>query len=148
MKNICKKLIPLIFFSIISCYAQQSNRSLVYLEDKSLRLEILLKNLDSEEKFKKPDLNLTFNSNSINLKIEEAVDYLGLPVLNEAKWLLNFYYSLLNDYQKFKRFRDSFTSYELINKENITAKLYLVNFRNFKNVNNYELILNLNINLF
>ncbi|MEK6841193.1 MAG: hypothetical protein AABW57_02305 [Nanoarchaeota archaeon] len=140
MKNICKKLIPLIFFSIISCYAQQS--------DKSLRLEILLNNPNLEEKFKKPDLNPTFNSNSINLKVEEAIGYMGLPILNETRWLLNFYYVALNNYQELKRFQNSFTSYELqINKE-IKAKLYLANFRNFKNFNDYELILNFNINLF
>jgi hypothetical protein len=144
MKNNLKKLIPLLFFLMMSCCAQQTDTLFISSANKPLKLEILIKDIDLGEKFKKPIFNQTFN-NPVHLTIEETINHLGLPFLNEAKWLLNLYYNIVDDYREFKRFKNSFTSYEIQINKNIGTSLYLTNFRNLKNFSDYELILNLNI---
>ena len=136
-KTLSKKLIPLVFFSVFSCYSQQSFKSFIQSENKPAKLELAVR---------KPLSNILLNGNSKsrNAKINETIAS-DFPMADEIKYFLNFYYNLSEGYQEFKRLRNSFTSYEFPINHNLTARLYLINFRNLRNFSDWGLMLNLRI---
>jgi len=139
-QKIYRGLIPLIFFSTFVCYAQQSLENLAYCDKKSTKLELIAR---------KPLSNILSNGNSKsrNEKINETINS-DFPLSDEIKYLFNFYYNLSDGYREFKRLRNSFTSYEFLNDDNLTASLHLVNFRSLRNLNEYGVLLNLKIKTF
>ena len=136
-QKIYRGLIPLIFFSVFTCYSQQSFKSFIYQENKPIKLELIAR---------KPLSNILSNGNSKsrNEKINETINS-DFPLSDEIKYLFNFYYNLSDGYQEFKRLRNSFTSYEFLNDDKLAASLQLVNFRSLRNLNEYGVLFNLKI---
>jgi len=148
IKNLSKKLIPLIFFSAFACYSQQSLRNFAYSKDKLIKSEFSLKQQNIEDKtIINPFLNISGNIKSRNAKINETISS-DFPLVDEIKYFLNFYYNLSEGYQEFKRLRNSLSSYEFLNNDFMDARLCLVNLRNLRNFSDWGVFLNLRIKTF
>lgn len=146
VKSRLKWAITAVFLLSSSIYSQSFQQNRESFGKNPQRLEFLLKNSALEETEKKLSLIPAANEKSKNSRFEETI-ISNFPLSNEVRGLLNFYYELSEGYQKFKKFRDSFRSYELANNEKINTTLYLINVGNLKNINEYGLLLNLRVKL-
>ena len=105
-------------------------------------------NLDIKKEYslKKVPIKINLRKDKFS-ELEENFYKLELPFATEFKWLLRIYGDVLEVYQKLKVFKTSLTSYNLVANDYMNFRMYFMNFKDPRNINNYEIILEMQIKI-